>query len=759
MCLAPSAPYEAAFSHLKAGTKGPKDEGLEHPIMRKLLGIVLGVLVIVGGGLNSTWSLPDVSLRGFFPAEVAREAEFEKTFRASPTPERARQDLWVLTQAPHVAGTPEDYKTAQYVLNQFREAGLDAKVVEYQVLLPMPKEIKIDLVEPFKREGPTPEEGWPWDKDSYNSDVVPAFNAYSPSGDVTARVVYANYGLPDDYQRLKQMGIDVEGKIVIVRYGKCFRGVKAYVAEQNRAAGLLIYSDPFEDGYRQGDVYPRGPWRPARGVQRGSILYMTDYAGDPLTPGYAATKVAKRINIKEATTLPHIPTAPISYEDASPVLENLAGPVAPQSWQGALPFTYHVGPGASKVHLKLEMHFETRDIWDVVAEIPGASQPGWWIVVGNHRDAWTYGAADPNSGTAPLLAVARGLGQLLRQGWKPQRTILLASWDAEEFGLIGSTEWAEEYADQLTRNGVAYLNMDVGVAGPHFVASAVPSLARLIREVTQDVPDPKTGRSIFAVWSDESSRLRRERGVPIVVPTEEPLLTATTQGMVGELGSGSDFTPFLQHLGVPSVDLGFGGSYGVYHAIYDNFYWMEHFGDPTFKYSVAAAQIYGTLALRLADADILPFDYEDYGNSIQNYLHDLGEDLKKQSLSEKLQLGEAEEAARKFTESAKALSAKLAEVNTSGLTDPGKLATVNHALLEVERGFLLEKGLPGRPWFRHAFYAPGVYTGYAAVVLPGVREAVDRRDWVTAAQQLGLVLAAIDRGTLTLTRALQSLGR
>jgi N-acetylated-alpha-linked acidic dipeptidase len=725
--------------------------------MKKHSALMVAALWLAGYGWSYRGAHPDASLRGFFPGQAAREAEFERVFRSLPTPERARHDLWILTQAPHVAGTPEDYKTAQYVLSQFREAGLEAKIAEYQVLLPMPKEVKVELVEPFKREGPTPEGGWSRDKDAYDSSVVPAFNAYSPSGDVTARVVYANYGLPDDYRVLREQGIDVTEKIVIVRYGKCFRGVKAYVAEENHAAGLLIYSDPADDGYRQGDVYPRGPWRPSTAVQRGSILYQMIYSGDPLTPGVAATKGAKRLSMKEASTLPHIPTMPLSYEDASPILENLAGPVAPREWQGALPITYHLGPGASKIHLKLDMDFQVRAIWDVIAQVPGSAQPDWWVVVGNHRDAWAYGAADPASGTAPLLAVARGLGQLLKQGWKPQRTVVLASWDAEEFGLIGSTEWAEEHANELTKQAVAYLNMDVGVSGPHFGASAVPSLAGLIREVTEEVTDPNSGRPLYAVWSEESRKLRREPGAPIVVPLQEPA-PDSGEARVGELGSGSDYTPFLQHLGVPSLDLGFGGSYGVYHAIYDNFYWMEHFGDPSFKYSVAAAQVYGTLALRLADADILPFDYTEYGKAIQKYLRDLEEEMEKSGVGDKISFDEVTSAAAKFNDAAKALAPKMDATSRVGMTDARRLATFNHALIEVERNFLLADGLPNRAWFRHAFYAPGVYTGYEAVVLPGVREAARRKDWATAAQQLALVRGAIERGTVTLTQALHMLG-
>jgi len=724
--------------------------------MQKKLSRAAGLLAVAASCVSLMGGRPGSELRGFFPAGAARQVEIEKAFRAVPTPERARLDLWTLTSAPHVAGTPEDYKTAQFVLEQFRAAGLDAEIVEYRVLLPMPREVKVDLVEPFKRQGPTPEGGQAQDKDSNGTRVVPAFNAYSPSGDVTARVVYANYGMPEDYDRLNELGIDVTGNIVLVRYGKCFRGVKAYVAQQNHAAGVLIYSDPADDGYRQGDVYPRGPWRPATAVQRGSILYLTEYAGDPLTPDVAATKGAKRLALKDAPTLPRIPTTPISYEDASPILENLGGPVAPRTWQGALPFTYHVGPGASKVHLKLDVDFQTRAIWDVTARIPGTSEPDAWVVLGNHRDAWTYGAVDPNSGTAPLLAVGRGLGQLVKQGWKPQRTIILASWDAEEFGLIGSTEWVEEHAETLSRHAVAYLNMDSGVSGTHFGASAVPSLSRLIREVTHDVTDPATGRPLFAVWSQEAQSVRREGGIPYVVLNTPPV-AQSGEARVGDLGSGSDYTPFLQHLGVPSLDISFGGPYGVYHSTYDNFNWMQNFGDPSFRYSVAAAQVYGLLALRLANADILPFDYDDYGKALQTYLSDLEEESKKTDGAGKLQFDEAKSSASQFAATAQKLAQKLSVVSAMGTEKSGPLAAVNQALMQVERSFLLPDGLPGRAWFRHAFYAPGVYTGYSAVVLPGVREAAARKDWAAANQQLRQVQVVIDRGTATLMRAIESL--
>jgi N-acetylated-alpha-linked acidic dipeptidase len=408
------------------------------------------------------------------------------------------------------------------------------------------------------------------------------------------------------------------------------------------------------------------------------------------------------------------------------------------------------------VHLKLDMDFRTRPIWNVMARIPGATCPDQWVVVGNHRDAWTYGAVDASSGTAPLLAVARGLGQLLKNGWRPRRTIILGSWDAEEFGLIGSTEWVEEHADSLSRNAVAYLNMDSGVAGTHFGASAVPSLSRLVREVAQEVKDPGTGRSVYSVWSDEGTRVKREGGIPYaVMNTSRP--AEDSGARVGDLGSGSDYTPFLHHLGVPALDLSFGGPYGVYHSIYDNFEWMQKFGDPHFTYSVAAAQVYGTLTLRLAEADILPFAYEDYGSALTTYLNDLKQEIIKHHPSPPLPFDRVESSVAAFAKVARELDSRMASASATGDPDPIQLATLNRALMDVERAFLLEAGLPERAWFRHAFYAPGVYTGYSAVIFPGVREAALRKDWETATRQLGQVRAAIERGTQALTRALEAL--
>jgi len=715
------------------------------------LGAVTGVLIAGLGVLGAGRAGP---LRGFLPAEARREAEFEAQFRRLPTPDRAGEDLRVLTQEPHVAGTPGDYRTAQFVLNQFRASGLDAEIVDYRVLLAYPRRVKVDLVEPIRRRGPTPENSTRR-RGGKDFDGLLPYNAYSPSGDVSAEVVYANYGMPQDYDRLKSAGIDVAGKIVLVRYGRCFRGVKARVAEDRGAAGLLIYSDPADDGYRFGEVFPRGPWRPPTAVERGSILSLSDYSGDPVTPGAVATKRARRLPMGKAR-LPRVPTAPLSYGDAEPILEHLEGPAAPPDWQGALPLNYRFGPGPSKVHLKLSMDFRVRPIWDVEARIPGAEHPEEWVVVGNHRDAWGYGAADPASGTAPLLAVARGFGQLLQQGWRPKRTIILASWDAEEFGLIGSTEWAEEHAAQLAQHGVAYVNVDIGVCGPHFNAAAVPSLSRLLREVAAEVTDPNSGRPLVAVWAEETGAPKK---VTVAGADASPRASVSQRfeppdASVRELGSGSDYTPFLEHLGVASANFGFEGPYGVYHSEFDNFDWMANFGDPAFRYSAVAAQILGTLTMRLADADLLPLDYEEYGKAIQGYLGELQAVLRKLHAEDKLPTEDALRAAALFTETAARVNRAVERGEERG-GDWRDKQRLNLALIQLERDFLAPNGLPGRSWFRHVFYAPGVYTGYAAVLVPGVREALERGDWPLAGRQLDEVVRAIHRASDDLRRGLE----
>ena len=539
------------------------------------------------------------TIRGFTAANAIEQERYEEAFKRLPSPDRCRQALRYLTEEPHLAGTNNSYKIAQYLYQKYQEYGLEAQIFEYEVYLPHPIEVLVEMVAPTYYRAIGKEESWKWDKDSYKTKIVAGYNAYSPDGDVTADLVYVNKGLPDDYQKLAEMGISVEGKIAIVRYGESYRGVKAKVAGEHGAAGLIIYSDPADDGYLKGDVYPRGPWRSPDAIQRGTVKYIFQHTSDPLTPGWASTKDAHRIPISEATDIPKIPVTPLAYRDAESLLKALAGVNVPEGWQGGLPFAYHTGPGPAKVHLKVRCEHKNRPIYNVIAKLRGSETPDQWVLLGNHHNAWIYGAADPSSGTATLLEVARCLGQLAKNGQRPKRTIVFASWDAEEFGIIGSSEWAEGLKVDLQQNAVAYLNVDIATTGENFYASAVPSLKPLVKEVTQAVIHPLTHQTIYETWKQNQNKQ---------VP------------QAGNLGSGSDHSPFIGHLGIPSISMGFYGPYGVYHAMQDNFYWMEHFGDPTFQYQVAMAQIWGIMALRLANADILPFDYQAYAKALLIYL-------------------------------------------------------------------------------------------------------------------------------------------
>src|SRR5512146_2951224 len=665
------------------------------------------------------------AITGFHDA--AQEERWEKLFLAVPDPRRAEEHLRILTSAPHMAGTPEDKKTADYVAQQFQQDGLQTEIVEYKVWMGYPKESSVDVVAPqgVTMHGPTREHV---SDDRFQDDprVVTPFSEYSPSGDVEADVVYANYARPEDFNKLKAMGVDVRGKIVIARYGQNFRGVKAYIAQERGAAGLIIYSDPMDDGYFKGEAYPQGPWRPDTGVQRGSIGYMFEFAGDPTTPGLASVAGlpdSERIPPEKSAALPHIPTTPLSYHDVEPILAHLAGQGSPRDWQGARPFTYHLGPGPVRVRMHLQQDYQYRTIWDVIGTIPGSQQPAQWVVAGNHRDSWVYGAVDPNSGTAALLEAARGLGELLHAGWKPKRTIVLGSWDGEEQGLIGSTEWAEQHASDLAC-AAAYLNVDVAVSGENFGASAVPSLKHFIREVAMAVPSPKGG-TVYDAW--------RKAPEKRTGPTQEPSSAALSGSQnrppavegsgppVGDLGSGSDYTAFLQHLGVPSVDIGSSGPYGVYHSTFDDFEYFKRFTDPTFAYEQEMARVYGLEILRMADADVLPYNYAEYGKAIAAYLQRARSKAESRFGKDALDFETALQAARRL-ESAGTAVAKVQRNAQSNAERP------NQVLMATERAFLLPRGLPNRPWYRHAIYAPGVYTGYAAVVIPGVNEAIDAGD-------------------------------
>ncbi len=684
---------------------------------------------------------PPTTITGF--RDPSAELQVEKTFLAVPEAKLAREHLRILTAEPHVAGSPEDKKTAEYVLQKYKEAGLDAYIQEYKIWMNTPESIHVDVVAPagVTMHGPSREHV---SNDPFQDDprVLPAFNEYSPSGDVTAEVVYANYGRLEDLKKLKEMGIDVRGKILLVRYGQNFRGVKSFVGQEFGAAGVIIYSDPWDDGYFKGDKYPKGPWRPESAVQRGSIQYLFRYPGDPTTPGIASLPDLpddKRVSPEKATDMPKIPTTPLSYGDASPIMANLGGPESPRDWQGALPFTYHVGPGPVKVHIDLKQNYHWATIYDVIGMVHGSQFPDEWVLAGNHRDAWVYGAVDPNSGTAALLEAVHGVGQLLKSGWHPKRTIMFCSWDAEEEGLIGSTEFAEQHAQELTK-AVAYFNMDVGVAGPDFGGSAVPSLKQYLRDITKGVPSPKGG-SVYEQWKAKGEERERERAkappIPNTESRREPNAVVKQDVHVGDLGSGSDFTPFLQHLAVPSNDIGSIGPYGVYHSVFDNFAWFTKFGDPTFVYEQEMARVYGLETIRIASADVLPFDYEEYGKEIGAYLKTAETKSKEIFGAQSPSFADALKAASHMEKA----GAEMLKEQNSGKGDPAKM---NQALMATERAFLTE-GLPGRPWFKHAIYAPGEYTGYAAVVIPGVNESIDKKDLPTTEQQLKVVTDAVNR--------------
>lgn len=703
-----------------------------------------------------------VAIDGFGADETVAERRFEEQFRAVPAPASARSHLQRLTREPHVAGTREDYETAIYVRDQMRSYGLAAELKEYQVLLPYPKQPSIvELVAPRRERLRVQEAVVPQDPSSASRKIIPLFNGYSASGDVTAPLVYVNYGLPGDYEALQKLGVEVRGRIAIARYGNSFRGVKAKVAEQHGAVGLIIYSDPADDGYMQGDVYPAGPWRPETSAQRGSVEYLFEYPGDPLTPGLPSTPGTPRIKQEEATNIPHIPVQPISYGDARRLLEPLRGALRPKDFQGGLPFAYHVGGTTEvRVHLKTEMDYATRTIWNVIARIDGDAEPDRWVVMGNHRDAWVFGAVDPNSGTTAMLEAARGFGQLLKSGWKPRRTILLCSWDGEEYGLIGSTEWAEELAAELKEKAVAYLNLDAAVSGANFGASSVPSLWKLIRGATRDVRDPKTGKTIYEAWQ---ARAREQQPKPAMTDksgTDTPIAEAR----IGALGSGSDYTPFLQHLGVPALDMGFGGDYGVYHSAYDSFYWMTKFGDPTFRYHVAAAQLWGTIALRLADAQGLPIAYTDYAEQLRDFLTETERTAAERKLTNAFDAKALREAINDFGSEAEktqsrqqSLIAEIERTRTQGndayTRAVARLQRINDALIAAERALTDARGLRGRTWYKHQIYAPGYYTGYAAQPLPDLRQAIEDKRADDARAAATRIAEAVNRASEVLKRA------
>ncbi|MCL6480959.1 MAG: M28 family metallopeptidase [Firmicutes bacterium] len=673
---------------------------------------------------------PAPVLRGFSASRAAAQSALEQRLQRLPDPARIERHLQALTAVPHMAGTPASRRVAEYIHDALRSYGWQAELVGYRAWLPQPIEVHLELVAPRSVLLARPEDPIEEEAASYAADVVAGFNAYSPSAEVEAEVVYVNYGLPDDYARLCQLGVAVEGRVVLARYGHSFRGVKVRLAEENGAAGLILYSDPADDGYVAGDVYPRGPYRPNSGIQRGSILYIFRYPGDPLTPGIPATEQAPRLAPAAAASLPRVPTLPVAARDAADILAHLGGPRVPREWQGGLPLTYHLGPGPATVRMRLRMDEQQRDVWNVVARLPG-ERDDEWVLAGNHHDAWAFGAVDPSSGTAVLLELARVLGQLAREGWQPRRTLLFGFWDAEEYGLIGSVEWVEQHRAELAQKAVAYVNLDSAVSGTRFGAGGTPSLRALLREATDAVTDPRTGRSLHEVWQQQSSREPVSAGADANLP-------------VGLLGSGSDYTPFVHHAGVAALDLGFSGEYGVYHSRYDNFQWMRRYGDPEFAYHAALVRLAGVVLLRLSQADLLPFDFLTYAAEVQKAVGALQALVRQRHAP--LDLAPVASAAAGFADAA----ARAEQVLRAAAADAGRSAAINRRLRSIEQALLHPEGLTGRPWYRHTVFAPGTDTGYAAVLLPGVREAIERHDWATARREAAALAAALERAAARL---------
>ncbi|HVH67711.1 MAG TPA: M28 family metallopeptidase [Gemmatimonadales bacterium] len=652
---------------------------------------------------------PAKPISGFGAAAAQRQFQLEERLNALLSRDSTAAYFKELTTQPHPAGSERNHQLALWMAERWRGFGLeDVRLRRYDVLLPWPERVSVTLLTPTRFEATLKEDCYPEDPDACVGSELTYFGM-SASGDVTGELVYASSGNPADYDWLESQGIDLHGKIAIVRYSNpySYRGFKALTAERRGLKALLIYSDPQEDGYRRGLTFPTGPWGPESHIQRGAITYDFMVPGDPLTPGWASVEGARRIPVADAASVPKIIAVPMSANDAAPLLKALTGSVAPPTWQGALPFTYRVGAGPAMVRVTVKMDDRTRPIWVVEGRIGGSEHPEQMVVLGNHRDAWVFGAVDPSSGTATEMELARALGVLTRDGQRPNRSIVFASWDAEEWHLTGSTEWGEQFAQQLGAGAVAYLNVDGSVSGPDFEVSAVASLDPLIVETARDVTDP-SGGSLFDAWC-------RHAG--------------SRQPVENRLGSGSDYTVFLNRLGLPIVDMAFEGPYGVYHSQYDNAYWMTHYGDPGFRYMTTMADVWGRMALRLANAQVLPFDFSRYADVVGGFLNALDS---VPGVREHLDLSAARAAHQRWTIASAGLDSAMRRVLES--QDKQGRDRLNRALRGVEQAWLLPQGIPGRPWFRHALYAPK-YT-YAAMELPGVREAVDRGDWSTAAREL-----------------------
>ncbi len=676
------------------------------------------------------------SITGFTPSHAEDETRLETQFKSSISSSRIRDYHRYFTLKPHPAGSKNDYEVAQYIAAEWKEQGLeDVAIRQYDVLGTRGVSTMLEMVAPRKYSAVLREQPYDIDPDTRNPQVASAWIGFSTSGDVTAPVVYAHSGNPEDYDVLRRRGIDVKGKIVLVRYSNpySYRGFKALTAQRMGAAALLIYSDPAEDGYKRGKVFPDGPWGPESHIQRGAITYDFMVPGDPLTPGWASIPGAKRIAESEAVSLPHIIALSLSWHDAKPLLASMNGPVAPKSWQGGLPITYRLS-GSVVAHLKVEMDNSTQPYYVVEGRIKGSEFPDEWVLMGNHHDAWEYGGVDPSSGTASMMEMTRTFGAILKQGKRPRRTLIFCSWDGEEVGLTGSTEWGEQFADELRTKLVAYLNVDSSAAGPNFHGGASGSLAPMLVETSRAIQDP-SGETLHDAWLQSTSIERKQDRDRTPVSDSNVVNT--------RIGSGSDHTVFLNYLGRPVITLEFDGPYGVYHSMYDDFFWMNNFGDPGYKYHAAMSQLWGVTALRLAQADVLPIDFEYYGEIIQQFLTEL--EKNKRYDAGKLSVVSAHQAAQELTSEARQTLLLLSPAISSGKLTAEQAASINALLLKGEANFILSEGMPGRPWFKHILY--GARYTYAHLELPAITEAVECGNWPEAQRQTEILTKAIQGET------------
>ena len=687
-------------------------------------------------------------IRGFTPESSQAERDVEERLRAIPKPENLREHMQAIAAEPHAAGSPASRKVAEYILAQFKSYGLNASIEQFEALMPYPTERVLEMVGPERYTAQLKEPPVAADKDSSDEGQLPTFNAYSSDGDVTGALVYVNYGIPDDYVQLAKLGIDVRGKIVIARYGKSWRGIKPKVAYEHGAIGCIIFSDPEDDGYYEGDVYPGGAYRPDQGVQRGSVMDMPIHPGDPLSPGTASEPGSgPRLDRAAAQTILKIPVLPISYGDALPLLKQLKGPVAPSDWRGALPITYHIGPGPAQVHLKVAFDWKVRPLYDVIARIDGSQSPDQWIVHGNHHDAWVNGASDPTSGQVALMETARSFAELLKTGWKPKRTIILAAWDGEEWGLLGSTEWAEKHAAELSKGGVVYINSDSNGRG-WLNPSGSHSLQAFVNDLMHDIQDPKRNKSLFDAKQDHVVAEAK-------TAAEKTKLKQRTEFPIEALGSGSDYTAFLDFLQVASLSLDFGGDGGggVYHSIYDSYYWYTHFSDTDFAYGAALSRTMGTAILRLADADVLPFEFTDTARTLRGYVDEIEKARGQMENAPSVDRSSLRTSLDHLDRAAAAYGQAISKPGAVSSLKSDTLAELNHLLYTSERAFRYDKGLPRREWFKHLAYAPGFYTGYGVKTLPGIREGIEQKHWDETRAYVPIVAAAIEKLASQVDRA------